>query len=88
MAKTEKAGACATISLDPIMVTREQAAALCGVGTTLWDELTDAGKNPTPRRLGRRVLWLKEELVAWCRAGCPSREKWNMMTQVEKVPKI
>jgi|GEM_PF-706999 len=65
--------------LPPIMVTKEQAAALCGIGTTLWDELTTSGRNPTPRRLGRRLLWLREELEEWCRAGCPSREKWEIL---------
>lgn len=79
MNKTEKAPVTAT--MEPIMVTREQAAAMCGVGTTLWDELTNSGKTPTPRRLGRRVLWLKEELTAWCRAGCPNREKWETVNK-------
>lgn len=75
MAKSEKAETVLVATLEPLMVGREQAAALCGVGTTLWDELTDAGKNPTPRRLGRRLLWSREELETWCRAGCPNREK-------------
>lgn len=74
-------------TLDPIMVGVDDAAALCGVGRTLWYDLMAAGKTPTPRRLGRRVLWLRNELIDWCQAGCPSRERWEAMRKNKKSGK-
>jgi predicted DNA-binding transcriptional regulator AlpA len=41
-----------------------------------WWSLNTAGKTPLPVRLGRRTLWRAEELAEWCRAGCPSRDRW------------
>ena len=64
-----------------IMVGKIEAAKLCGVGKTLWNELVASGRTPEPVRLGRRVLWLREELVEWCENGCPNREKWQAMRQ-------
>lgn len=75
--KTMNDGNDSVAVLDPIMVGVDDAAALCGVGRTLWYDLVAAGKTPAPRRLGRRVLWLRDELTAWCEAGCPSRERWE-----------
>lgn len=55
----------------------KSAAKICGIGRTAWLTLVSAGKTPAPIRLGRRVLWLREEITDWCRAGCPAREKWE-----------
>lgn len=61
----------------PELLTTEQAAALCGISTRHFESLAAAGKvGPVPVRLGRAVRWPRAELVAWCRAGCPGREKW------------
>ncbi len=68
-----------TMQTESIMVGKEDAAKLCGVGRTLCNELVGSGKTPAPLRLGRRVLWMRDELEKWCQAGCPSREHWNVM---------
>lgn len=64
---------------NSIMVDAKAAARLCGIGRTAWLSHVSAGKTPAPIRLGRRVLWLRDEIIAWCKAGCPSRERWEAM---------
>jgi len=36
------------------------------------------GEIPQPIRIGgRAVRWRRDELVAWCAAGCPKRRSWT-----------
>ncbi len=51
-------------SLPPIGINREQAAALIGVSTSLFDGAVHAGTMPAPRLLGGRNIWDVEELYA------------------------
>ena len=67
----------ATTTLEPLLLDARAAAALCGIGRSLWLELHASGRCPLPIRLGRRVVWRREELEAWVRAGCPARERWQ-----------
>ena len=62
--------------IEPLLLDSEQAAALCGVGKTLWWSLHSAGQVPLPVKLGRRTLWRREELIEWINAGLPTRDKW------------
>ena len=70
--------ACAD-SLEPLLVSAEDAARLCGVARSTWLAMHSAGKIPLPRSLGRRRLWSLEELREWVRCGTPSREAWETM---------
>ena len=65
----------------PLLVDAHEAAALCGIGRTLWLQLASAGRVPMPVRLGRRVLWRREELAAWTEAGCPGRDRWTALRE-------
>ena len=67
----------ATTTLEPLLLDARAAAALCGIGRSLWLELHASGRCPLPIRLGRRVVWRREELQAWVRAGCQARERWQ-----------
>lgn len=49
-------------SLAPIGVSREEAAAYIGVGTTLFDKLVHDGLMPAPRLLSGRRVWSVEEI--------------------------
>lgn len=60
----------------PLLVDTKEAARLSGVGRTLWLQLASAGRVPLPVRLGRRVLWRRDELADWIEAGCPGRDRW------------
>lgn len=60
-----------------LLITSRDAAKLLQVSErTLW-KMMSIGQTPEPIRIGRGVRWSKEELEAWVRAGCPSREKWS-----------
>lgn len=39
--------------------------------------LSDAGGLPMPLALGGCKRWSIEEIEAWVRAGCPSRDDWE-----------
>lgn len=66
----------------PLMVGNKEVVKLLGISRTTWNNLIASGNTPKPSHLGRRVLWLKSEIESWCRAGCPSREKWeNLRSQ-------
>jgi len=49
-------------SLPPRGLSREQAAAYCGIGTSLFDNLVESGVFPTPKALGARRVWDRLEL--------------------------
>jgi predicted DNA-binding transcriptional regulator AlpA len=68
----------------PLAVDAVEAARLCGIGRSLWLGLHSAGRVPAPIRLGRRVLWRREELAAWIEAGCPGRARWEAMTEARR----
>ncbi len=53
-----------------------EAAVLCGIARSTWWKLHASGRCPLPVRLGRRTLWLREELDRWLAAGCPDRRTW------------
>ena len=67
---------------QPLLVDCREAAALCGVGRTLWLDLDQRGRIPQGFKLGRRKLWRVDELKSWVAAGMPNREKWATMQQV------
>jgi predicted DNA-binding transcriptional regulator AlpA len=52
------------LSLPPLGINREQAAALIGVSATTFDKSVAAGIMPHPRILGGRSLWDVAELTA------------------------
>ncbi|WP_245369167.1 hypothetical protein [Sinorhizobium sp. CCBAU 05631] len=49
-------------ALQPIGVTREQAAALLSISPPLFDSAVRAGTMPPPRVLGSRNIWSVDEL--------------------------
>ena len=52
------------VSLPPLGICREEAAAFIGVGVTLFDKLVDAGRMPQPRMPSDgRLVWDVEELA-------------------------
>ena len=65
--------------VDSLLVDAKTAARLCNIGRTTWLSLDSAGKTPECVRLGRRVLWDREELAAWVHAKCPPRERWRFI---------
>lgn len=76
-------------NLAPVGVNLDQAAALIGIGTSLFTQLVTAGQMPEPRPIASRLLWDVEEVVAAFRAiphrgetsrtgsSSPSNNPWN-----------
>lgn len=78
----------ATVAEESVMVGIKEVLKICGnISRTTWYDLMSAGKTPEPIRLGGRVLWLRDDLIAWCRAGCPSRDRWATMRKNKKSGK-
>ncbi|WP_271025565.1 hypothetical protein [Rhizobium sp. RCAM05973] len=50
-------------SLPPLGINREQAAALVGIGATLFDKAVEAGAMPKPRVIGERSIYDVAELI-------------------------
>ncbi|MGE3807273.1 MAG: hypothetical protein AB7K24_21630 [Gemmataceae bacterium] len=61
----------------PALLTASQAAAMCSKSTRTWRTWDAEGLVPSPVKIGRSILWRAEEIQAWIKAGCPSREVWN-----------
>ena len=40
-----------------------------------------AGKFPLPVKLGRRVLWIQDEIKQWLAMGAPNLRKWGQMPE-------
>ncbi len=69
---------------DSLLLSASDAAKLLGVGKShLW-ALHSSGKiGPMPVKLGRRTLWVREDLKSWTAMGCPSRKQWQDMIAKE-----
>ncbi|NLE38405.1 MAG: hypothetical protein GX621_10310 [Pirellulaceae bacterium] len=39
--------------------------------------MDQAGKLPSPVRVGRGLRWRVSEIDAWLAAGCPPRDEWR-----------
>ena len=65
-----------------LLVDCKTAARLIGVGVSTFYAMDRSGElGPQGVHLRRRRLWSREELAAWVRAGCPSRESWVAMSK-------
>jgi len=72
--------------IKPVLVDAKTAAQVCGIGLTLWKELTATGRNPQPIKLNSKVLWSTRQLEIWAVNGCPSRdsELWQEILVEER----
>ncbi len=69
-----------TDSKAALLVGADDAAALIGVSRAHFYALHASGRlGPMPIKLGRRSLWVREELASWCRQNCPPRQKWILI---------
>lgn len=64
---------------EPLLIPANEVSALLGISRTKWMSMADSGKTPEAVRIGRRVLYRREEILAWVDAGCPTREMWEGM---------
>ncbi len=64
--------------LPPLLSADATAKLLDAARSTLyaWDQ---EGRIPQPVRIGSRTYWRGSELQEWVAAGCPCRERWNLL---------
>jgi predicted DNA-binding transcriptional regulator AlpA len=66
-----------TDSKEAFLVSAEDAAALIGVGRSHFYALHSSGRlGPMPVKLGKRTLWVRQDLMDWAAQHCPPRQKW------------
>ena len=78
------------IPLTPVLVDAKTASKLCGVGLSLWYELSAAGRTPQPVKLNSKSLWPYDLLKLWVEHGCPSREsaEWQGVLTKKRGEKV
>ncbi len=74
------------VLIDPMLVGTELAGRIVGVSGRQWRRWASEGLVPDPLRLGRRRLWLVEELRSWTAAGCPCADRWNHVKEIPLAP--
>jgi excisionase family DNA binding protein len=69
-------------SLDSaLLIADTAAAALLGISRAHIHRLRAAGKFIEPIRLGRKLLFDRDELIAWKNARCPDIQTWRAMRE-------
>jgi predicted DNA-binding transcriptional regulator AlpA len=53
------------------LITKLEAAQLCGLSRSTFDTYRHAGYVPQPLHVGNTLRWRVAELQAWIDAGCP-----------------
>jgi hypothetical protein len=64
------------LSIEPRGLNRVKAAAYVGVSTSLFGEMVDDGRMPSPKMINARRLWDRRELDL-CFDALPSKEESN-----------
>ncbi len=60
----------------PLVADARRLSALLGVGLRTVRTLDAGGKLPSPVRIGGRVVWRVDEILAWLDADAPDRKTW------------
>ena len=63
-------------------------AKLLGISQRHLYTLNASGQLPRPIRLGRSVRWRADELRDWLDAGCPARDRWEVMREAKLLRNI
>ena len=60
-----------------ILISAADVARMLGLSSRTVARMNSYGGLPRPVRLGRSVRWLRDEIQAWIKAGCPNRKVWD-----------
>ena len=72
------------LNTNSIAISAKELATLLGVSLRQIWRLNATAKLPKPVRLGGSVRWLREEIAAFLKAGCPDRQIWEIMKGGDK----
>jgi predicted DNA-binding transcriptional regulator AlpA len=53
------------------LLTKAEAARLCGLGRSTFDAYRAAGWVPAPVKVGNVLRWNRSDLLVWIEQGCP-----------------
>ncbi len=68
------------ILTDHVGIDARGVAGLLGISESHFFALLRTGRfGPRARRLGRAKRYDRDEVLAWFRADCPPRERWQAM---------
>jgi len=71
--------------IEPLLLSAAQAAALCGIGRSLFYSLHSSQElGPLPLKLGCRTLWRRKELETWISEGCLPRKQFLLSRSAER----
>lgn len=62
--------------VEALLIPDTAAVALLGISRAHLHRLRAAGKFIAPIRLGRKLLFDRDELIAWKNARCPDARTW------------
>jgi excisionase family DNA binding protein len=66
-------------SIERLLISDREAAALAGLSRATWHRLRAAGKLPACVKLGRSVRWRRADVEGWIASGCPDARTWAAM---------
>ena len=73
-ARTNLDRASAQVNDARLTIGAEELADLLGISRRHLYALLRAGRVPKARHLGRRALWVRDEIEEWVRAGMPEAQ--------------
>jgi len=62
-------------------INSKQASEMFGISKLTWYRHNDSEKIPRPARLGKFLMWNKNELIQWAAAGMPNRKTWESIKE-------
>ena len=71
-----------------VLLDAKTASKLCGVGLSLWYELSAAGRTPLSVNLNSKSLWSYDLLKLWAELGCPSRDSGECTLRLQKATSV
>jgi predicted DNA-binding transcriptional regulator AlpA len=76
-------------SPEALLIPDVAAAALAGISRAHWHRLRAAGKiGPQAIRLGRKLLFDRQECIAWIAAHCPDARTWQVIRAQDRRLRI
>ena len=70
--------------INSIAISAKQLSLLLGVSLRQVWRLNSTAKLPCPVKLGGSVRWNRAEIMRWFEAGCPDRQSWEAMKEVDR----
>lgn len=71
------------INITPLAIDGDDLAPTLGISPRHVETLHASGRLPRPVWLGKRRLWVVDEIRSWLAAGAPPREQWDAIRDRE-----